>query len=686
VEIKVTIKTKLGWAFATILLAYLINAVLFFWAFEKMNWQQQRLTIAFSQLVAVEQLDGMLNRQIKEIADYFLTGEIEELDEFNHYKTEVKTAFEVWQKTIDGELAFVKEDELAEEREEGLTLIRLKDKYEVISDEISQMLLLKKAGKEQEALEIFKNSIEEKFDRIFAESFKKSRHDDREEVKESQEKVQELNDFIQLLSVIIIAISLILIVFIVLALSKTITGPLLKLKNAAIKIGQGEFSIPIETNAQDEIGVLGKNFSDMAGKLKERMEEREELIAELEKKNIEMKAFTNTVIKSREVAERAKEEAEHASRAKSDFLARMSHEFRTPMNAILGFGQLLKMNDEEPLTPTQKINVGHITEAGDHLLRLINELLDLSKIESGEMEILLEDVCVNRVLNELLALVKPLSDEMEINVVNKFPDDSEQFVWVDKTRFKQVLLNLISNAIKYNRKGGNITLEYEKTSAGRLCIRVKDTGIGIASGEDIESIFEIFSRVEFESTMAEGTGIGLNITKRLTELMGGTIAVESVLGEGSCFTVEFPIGKPHEGGEKEPPPQVSTAKDNSKYTVLYVEDNPANLELVRQILLSRPSIKLLSAPLAEAGIELAQAHQPDLILMDINLPGMGGIEAFRHLKSHNETSKIPVIAVSADAMQGDTKKALDEGFKDYITKPLNVPAFLNMMDKFLSDV
>lgn len=681
-----TIKTKLGWAFATILLAYLINAVLFFWAFEKMNWQQQRLTIAFSQLVAVEQLDGMLNRQIKEIADYLLIGEVEELDEYDHYKAEVKTAFAVWKKTIDRELAFVKEGELEEERKEGLTLVRLKDKYEVINDEIFKMILLKKAGKEQEALKIFVNSIEEKFDRIFEASFRESRHDDSEEVREAQEQVQELNDFIQLLSFMIIGVSLILIVFIVLALSKTITEPLLKLKNAAIKIGQGEFSIPIAVNAPDEIGVLGRNFSDMAGKLKARMEEREELISELGKKNSEMKAFTNTVIKSKEVAERAKEEAEHSSRAKSEFLARMSHEFRTPMNAILGFGQLLDMNNEEPLTPTQKANVGHITEAGDHLLRLINELLDLSKIESGEMEVLPEGVCVNRVLDELLALVKPLSDEMEINVVNKFSDDSEQFVWVDRTRFKQVLLNLISNAIKYNRKGGSITLEYEKTSAGRLRIRVKDTGIGIASGEDMKSIFEIFSQVEFESTMAEGTGIGLNITKRLTELMGGTIAVESVLGEGSCFTVEFPIGEPHERDEKEPPPQVSTAKDKSKYTVLYVEDNPANLDLVRQILLSRPSIKLISAPLAETGIKLAQAHQPDLILMDINLPGMNGIEAFKHLQTHNETSKIPVIAVSADAMQGDTKKALDEGFKDYVIKPLNVPSFLNIMDKYLSDV
>ena len=545
------IKAKLSLAFATIFLAFTINAVLFFWAFEKLNWQQQRLAIAFSQLVAVEQLDGMLNRQIKEIADFFLTGDAEELDEFDHYKGEVATAFNNWEKIIDTELEFVKEDEVAEEKEERRTLEELKSQYEVISAEIEQMLLLKKTGKMQEALEIFENSIEEKFDRIFVESFKKSRSDDQEEVEEAQEKVRELADFIQLLSSVIIGITLVLIVFVVFALSKTITEPLVRLKGAAIKIGKGEFDGPIEVKSQDEIGILARTFSDMALHLKERMEEREHLISELGKKNIELKEFTRAVIKAKEVAETAKEEAECASRAKSEFLSRMSHELRTPMNAILGFAQLLEMDPGEPLTPRQKTNVEYIIKAGGHLLELITELLDLSHIESGKINFSLQGVSVDRVLDDLLTLLKPLSDEKNLNIVNQFSDEPEQFVWVDITRFKQVLLNLISNAIKYNRNGGSIMFEYEKTPTGHLRIMIKDTGIGISTVENIEAVFEPFNRLESGFVGTEGTGIGLSITKRLTELMGGTIEVESVLGEGSCFTVDFPVGKPPERVEAE---------------------------------------------------------------------------------------------------------------------------------------
>lgn len=239
---------------------------------------------------------------------------------------------------------------------------------------------------------------------------------------------------------------------------------------------------------------------------------------------------------------KAKEEAEIANRTKSEFLTKVSHELRTPMNAILGFGQLLEMDTEETLGPQQKINVSHILKAGNHLLALINELLDLSHIESGEMSLSLENVNVQNILDDLVTSVKPLVDEKSINVVNRISMGSEYFVWADRVRLKQVLLNVIANAIKYNRIGGTISFECENNRIGRIYIKIKDTGIGITE-DKIGELFKPFSRLEKETSLEEGTGIGLNIAKGLTELMGGYIEVTSVLGEGSCFTIDLPIGK-----------------------------------------------------------------------------------------------------------------------------------------------
>ncbi len=238
----------------------------------------------------------------------------------------------------------------------------------------------------------------------------------------------------------------------------------------------------------------------------------------------------------------AKEEAVRANEAKTDFLAKISHELRTPMNSILGFAQVLSMNFDEPLTVNQKNNVNYILKAGRHLLTLINELLDMSHVESGLVTISQKDVNVKILLDELVAIVKPLADEKNIKIFSKLTSDSDIYAWVDIKRLRQILLNLIGNAIKYNVMGGSITFECEKTSKNTICIQVQDTGIGI-SQDKIDDIFKSFCRLENESNIAEGTGIGLNIAKGLVELMDGSIRVESVLGEGSCFTIELPIKK-----------------------------------------------------------------------------------------------------------------------------------------------
>jgi len=236
---------------------------------------------------------------------------------------------------------------------------------------------------------------------------------------------------------------------------------------------------------------------------------------------------------------KAKEEAERANLAKSEFLARVSHELRTPMNSILGFGQLLNMNNAEPLTATQKKNVEYILKAGNHLLSLINELLDLSKIESGKVTFCFGSVDVKSLIDDLIIIVKPLADEKKIKFYNRLSSESEFFVWSDVKRLRQILLNLMANAIKYNRADGTVEFEGEKTSNGRICIKVKDTGVGI-SKDNFDEVFNSFSRIDNESTLTEGTGIGLNVAKGLVELMDGSINLDSVVGKGSCFTLDLP--------------------------------------------------------------------------------------------------------------------------------------------------
>ncbi|MEE9257292.1 MAG: ATP-binding protein, partial [bacterium] len=382
--------------------------------------------------------------------------------------------------------------------------------------------------------------------------------------------------------------------------------------------------------------------------------------------------------------QKAKEAAEAANRAKSEFLSSMSHELRTPLNSVLGFAQLLESDPAEPLTESQQESVRHILKAGHHLLDLINDVLDLARIEAGELVLSLESIAIALLMDETLALIEPMAGERRIRVIFDRETFQPHFVEADRIRLRQVLLNLISNAIKYNREGGSVTIACEEATGDRLRICITDTGPGIPEAQRA-SLFEPFHRLGIDSEV-EGTGIGLTISKRLMELMNGAISVESAPGEGSCFCIELPKAEDvMEHFEETEAAAVAPSTETIQHecTLLYVEDNPANLALVTRILSRRPAVRLLSSLQAQMGIDLARAHHPDLILLDLNLRDMDGLEVLKHLQDLPETRDIPVIALSANAMPRDIEKAKAAGFVRYLTKPINISDFLAAIDHFL---
>jgi CheY-like chemotaxis protein/anti-sigma regulatory factor (Ser/Thr protein kinase) len=358
----------------------------------------------------------------------------------------------------------------------------------------------------------------------------------------------------------------------------------------------------------------------------------------------------------------------------------MSHELRTPMNAILGFGQLLEFDTQIPLAAEQRENVREILRAGNHLLELINEVLDLARIESGRLELVTEAVSTGQLVKECAAMVQSLANQRKIQLSTHA--NCQCAVQADRLRLRQVLLNLLSNAIKYNREGGNIDVTCHLLPQERVRVAVRDSGHGIPANA-LSRLFKPFERAESSHKNIEGTGIGLALAKKLTEAMSGTIGAESVVGEGSTFWVEFPLTT------TEAVVQVVASKnlEHGVYpaarTLLYIEDNPANLRLVQKIVTSRKGLAMLDAHSAELGLEIARVRQPDLILLDINLPGMDVHDALHHLQNNPATCHIPVIAVTADAMECDIRKGLDSGFVAYLTKPLQIPAFLALLDKLL---
>jgi PAS domain S-box-containing protein len=382
--------------------------------------------------------------------------------------------------------------------------------------------------------------------------------------------------------------------------------------------------------------------------------------------------ITKDVVRSEELR-LARELAEAASAAKSEFLSSMSHELRTPLNAILGFAQLLERDRKQPLSERQLERLGHVLRGGEHLLRLIDDVLDLSRIEAGRISISAEPVEVTEVLAEVVHTLEPMASRARIQIVVASVAGAP-WVIADRTRLAQILMNFGSNAIKYGKSDGRVEFRIEIRS-GSIRIVVIDDGVGIPADKR-DRIFEPFQRAGQEAGPIEGTGIGLTISKRLAELMNGSVGFKSDVGTGSEFWIDLPID-PRPAADL---PAARTAAGASppvasgerRHAVVYVEDNPSNIAFMRELVEDIPSIELLTAPTAEIGLELIRGRLPKVVIMDINLPGISGFEAVKRLREWPETREIPVIGLSAAALARDTSRARDVGFYRYLTKPVKV--------------
>ena len=379
--------------------------------------------------------------------------------------------------------------------------------------------------------------------------------------------------------------------------------------------------------------------------------------------------------------ESARSVAEQANLAKSDFLSSMSHELRTPLNAILGFAQLME-SDSPPPAPAQKESIAQILQAGWHLLTLINEILDLAKIESRQVPLSVEPVSLTELMPECQAMIEPQAQQRGIKLtLPRF--DVPYFVSADRTRLKQVLINLLSNAIKYNINQGTVEVDCTESTPGRIRVSIRNTGAGLYP-EQLAQLFQPFNRLGKEAGNEEGTGIGLVVSKRLVELMGGVIGVESAVGVGSVFWFELSSASVpqivDDGAETTIAAQAQVQHFARLHCLLYVEDNPANMKLIEQLIARRPDIRLLTAVNGTLGIDIARDSQPTVILMDINLPGISGVEALKVLREDPATAHIPVVALSANAMPRDIEKGLQAGFFRYLTKPIKVQEFMDTLN------
>lgn len=426
------------------------------------------------------------------------------------------------------------------------------------------------------------------------------------------------------------------------------------------------------THAGGRVGIQ-TDITEIKRAERELRRARDELEHRVEERTHELQAATT--------------EAKKANRAKSEFLSRMSHELRTPLNGILGFAQLLLMDQRHPLSDKQSEYIEHVLKAGNLLLELINEVLDLAKIESGRISLSIENIDPSNVVNECVDMIDAYASEQNISIQRTGNDSPQKYVIGDFTRLKQVLSNLLSNAIKYNVANGKVVLDSSEGPQGFWRYTVTDTGYGIEEGNQ-DQLFQPFNRLNAENTDIEGTGIGLTITKHLIEIMGGEIGVNSKLGEGSTFWVDIPLSD--ETIVRDAPElnlEIShlPKRIDGTNSILYVEDNPANMRLMRELITQLPRTDFIEAGTAEEGLELIKHSKPDLVLMDINLPGMDGFEAFEVMRDDPNMSDIPVIALTANAMPREVEKGRELGFKAYLTKPIDVASTLAEITRVLEE-
>lgn len=482
---------------------------------------------------------------------------------------------------------------------------------------------------------------------------------------------------------ILLGLLLLLTVVVSAALSRGMSRRIGELTDKVDSITADGHYEPLSVSSNDEIAILADRFNRMQEKL---AETNRALRAHSQTLELRVKERTAELQLVNAEHKMAKEAAEEANRSKSQFLSSMSHELRTPLNAILGFGQLLALDAETDPDDERREAVDQILKSGEHLLALVNEVLDLARIESGRMELKIEAVDARTALKQCLTMTEAMAAKTGVSVSPlTLPDDFPPLM-VDPMRFKQVMLNLLSNAVKYNRPGGSVEILCKPGREGCVQLGVKDTGEGL-SLDQVDKLFIPFERLGREASDIEGTGIGLDITKKLVELMGGRIGVDSAKGEGSTFWIGLPLAEESAAKADEAAngaadsarqPQTTTAAANEDVgvegasVVVYVEDNPANIMLMEKVFAKSPTLTLHTAPDAEVGLALIRDARPDLVLMDLHLPGMSGIEALAELRKDGETAAIPVLAISADVIAENVDNAMDAGFDGYISKPFKL--------------
>lgn len=405
-------------------------------------------------------------------------------------------------------------------------------------------------------------------------------------------------------------------------------------------------------------------------------------LALVERQTVELRDALDEQARLEQGQRQARETAEAANRSKSEFLSRMSHELRTPLNAVLGFGQLLELDE---LKPSQQESVEQIIKGGRHLLELINEVLDISRIETGTLPLSPEPVLVSDLMHDTLTLMRPLADHRHIHLVGIDPGSAIMHVLADRQRLKQVMLNLIANAIKYNHEAGTVAVSCETLAPDQLLIHVSDTGPGIRA-EDLEQLFVPFERLGAERRDIEGAGVGLALSRRLTEAMGGTLTVSSTFGEGSRFTVQLTVVEgPLEQFERvsgTAPEGIAGMAGESelRHKILYIEDNMANVRLVERVFQRRDDVDVIAAMQGRLGVALAREHRPALILLDLHMPDINGDEVLRQLRADPATARTPIVIVSADATPGQIERLLAEGATGYLTKPLDLQELLTVFN------